>query len=33
MSPSRIDSACSVSSKLIIDIMFSIYATPSTLGL
>ena len=33
MSPRRIDLAFSVSSKLIIDIIFSIYSTPTTLGL
>jgi len=33
MSPNRIDSMPSVSSKLITDIMFSVYGTPSTLGL
>jgi hypothetical protein len=33
MSPSRIDSIPLVSSKLIADIIFSIYRTPSTLGL
>jgi hypothetical protein len=33
MSPSRMDSMPSVSSKLIADIMFSVYGTPSTLGL
>jgi len=33
MSPSRIDFIYLVSSKLIIDIMFSVYATPLTLGL
>ena len=33
MSPNRIDSVPSVSSKLITDIMFAIYRTPSTLGL
>ena len=33
ISPSRIDSMPSVSSKLIADIIFAIYGTPSTLGL
>jgi len=33
MSPNRIDSVSLVSSKLIADIMFSVYRTPSTLGL
>jgi hypothetical protein len=33
MSPSRIDSVPSVSSKLITNIIFSIYRTPLTLGL
>ena len=33
ISPRRIDLAFSVSSKLIIDIIFSIYSTPVTLGL
>jgi hypothetical protein len=33
MSPSRIDSMPSVSSKLITNIIFSIYRTPATLGL
>ena len=33
MSPNRINSVPSVSSKLITDIIFSVYGTPSTLGL
>jgi len=33
MSPSRMDSMPSVSSKLIADIIFSVCGTPSTLGL
>ena len=33
MSPNRIDSVPSVPSKLITNIMFSVYGTPSTLGL
>jgi len=33
MSPNRIDSMPSVSSKLITNIMFSVYGTPLTLGL
>ena len=33
MSPNRIDSVPSVSSKLIADIMFAVCRTPSTLGL
>ena len=33
MSPNRIDSMPSVSSKLIADIMFAVCGTPSTLGL
>jgi len=33
MSPNRIDSVPSVSSKLIADIMFSVCGTPLTLGL
>ena len=33
MSPSRIDSVPLVSSKLITNIMFAVYRTPSTLGL
>jgi len=33
MSSSKIDSAYLVSSKLIIDIIFSVYTTPLTLGL
>ena len=33
MSPNRINSVPSVSSKLIINIIFSVYGTPSTLGL
>ena len=33
MSPNRIDSVPLVSSKLITNIIFSVYGTPSTLGL
>ena len=33
MSPKRIDSVSLVLSKLIADIMFSVYSTPTTLGL
>jgi len=33
MSPNRIDSVPLISSKLITNIMFSVYRTPSTLGL
>jgi hypothetical protein len=33
MSPNRIDSMPSISSKLITNIIFSVYRTPSTLGL